>query len=121
MARAIDSRPYEFCFESFITGHHVYKEIWSPILNELLVCEREPENSSDKNAVMVLKGEDVVGHIPKHLAKTCNYILLAGRRISAQVTGHRQNRRNDGLKIPCLFRVKAPKSKAIHAECIIKE
>ena len=53
MARAIDRRTYEFCFESFITGHHVYKEIWSPVLNKLLVCVREPENSSDKNAVKV--------------------------------------------------------------------
>ena len=50
MARAIDGRSYEFCFESFITSHPVYKEIWSPVLNELLVCEGEPENS-DKNAV----------------------------------------------------------------------
>ena len=72
-------------------------------------------------SIKVLKGEDVVGHIPKQLAKTCNYILLAGERISAQVTRHRQNNRNNGLKIPCLFRVEAPKSKAIHAECMTKE
>ena len=78
MDRATDSRPYEFCFESFISGHHVDK--------------REPENS-DKNAVKVFKGEDVVGHIPKHLPKTCNYIHLAGGRVSAQVTGHHQNKR----------------------------
>ena len=53
--------------------------------------------------------KDVVGHIPKQLAKTCNYILLAGGRISAQVTRHRQNKRNNGLEIPCLFQVEAPK------------
>ena len=68
-----------------------------------------------------LKGEDVIGHIPKHLAKTRNYILLAGGGISAQVTGHRQNKGNNSLDIPCLFQVKAPKSKAIHAECMIKK
>ena len=38
--------------------------------------------------------------------------------MTATVTGHRQNIRNNGFEI---FRVKAPKSKAIQAECIMKE
>ena len=41
--------------------------------------------------------------------------------MSASVIRHRQNIRNNGLEIPCLFRVKPSKSKAIQAECIIKK
>ena len=69
----------------------------------------------------VLKGDDVVGHIPKQLAKTCNYILLAEGKVCATVTGHRQNKRNNGLEVPCLYRIKAPRSRAIQAEAVIKE
>ena len=121
MARTIDTRPYVFCFESFITGHHIYKEIWGPTLNELLICEREPESTFDRNAVKVLKGEDVVGHIPKQFSKTCNFILLAGGKISATVTGPRQNKRKNGLEVPCLYHVKATQERGKQAEAIIKE
>ena len=63
MVQTVDSRPYELCFESFVTGHHIYKGIWSSSLNKW-----KPENPFDRNAVKVLK-EDVVGHIPKGFAK----------------------------------------------------
>ena len=34
-----------------IQGYHVYKEVWEAAVGEALVCEREPENVSDRYAV----------------------------------------------------------------------
>ena len=38
-----------------IRGYHVYKEVWEAAVGEALVCEREPENASDRYAVAVKK------------------------------------------------------------------
>ncbi len=48
-------------------------------------------------------------------------MLLAGGKICVTVTGHRQNKRNNGLEVPCLYRIKGPRSRAIEAEGVIKE
>ena len=36
-----------------IQGYHVYKEVWEVAVGESLVCEREPENASDRYVVAV--------------------------------------------------------------------
>ena len=36
-----------------IRGYHVYKELWAAGLGEVLTCEREPDNASDRYAVAV--------------------------------------------------------------------
>ena len=33
--------------ESTIRGHHVYKDIWTPTMGEILEVQREPENEHD--------------------------------------------------------------------------
>ena len=33
-------------------GYHVYQEIWTAAVDEELVCEREPDNSHDRYAVV---------------------------------------------------------------------
>ena len=38
-----------------IRGYHLYKEVWEAAVGESLVCEREPENTSDRYAVAVKK------------------------------------------------------------------
>ena len=64
MARATRCRPSIFEFNCFITGYHVYKDIWTPRIQEELTCEREPGNQHDEHAVKVLKDGENVGHIP---------------------------------------------------------
>ena len=54
----------EYCMESVVRGHHVCKRIWHPVVGEQLVVEREDGNSHDKHAVSVMKGGDIVGHVP---------------------------------------------------------
>jgi hypothetical protein len=72
--------------------------------------------------VKVLKGKDVVGHIPKHVAKCATICFWPEEKsVLHAVTGHRQNKRNNGLEVPCLYRIKGPRSRAIEAGGVIKE
>ena len=49
----------------------MYKKVWEPVLNEELRCELEPNNEFDKNAVSVVKCDQIVGHIPRELKSVC--------------------------------------------------
>ena len=51
--------------ETFVKGHHVYKEIWTPKHDEELEVSTEPENLKDKFAVCVKKNHKIVGHLKK--------------------------------------------------------
>ena len=55
MARTNVRIPYVFEFQSYVTGHHVYKDIWAPTLDEKLTTAMEPENHHNKYVVKVLK------------------------------------------------------------------
>ena len=50
----------EFEYESRICGYHIYKDIWSSIVGEL-ICERETLNSTDRYAITVLD-DVIIGH-----------------------------------------------------------
>ena len=73
-----------FKFDSVIRGHHIYKDIWTPYLGELLHCEPESGNIHDPYAVSVHTTNStsdhsacttpIVGHIPPvvyHLFAAC--------------------------------------------------
>ena len=96
-------------FNSLATGHHVFKETWSPVLGEVVFCERESNNQHDRYAVALLRNGEVVGHIPRNLSKPCFYALLTGGTIYAVVTGERQNIRHNGLEVPMEYHVKGPR------------
>ena len=78
MARTDVCILYVFEFQSYVTGHHVYKDIWTPILGEKLLTATESENHHDKYAVKVLKETEVVGHVPRDISKYCTSALLCG-------------------------------------------
>ena len=50
--------------ESVIRGRHNYKQIWQPLVGEILTLEREEGNNRDKFAVSLLKHASVLGHVP---------------------------------------------------------
>ena len=49
---------------SNIKGYHVYKNVWTPTLQEQVYGEIEPPNPVHKYAVAIKKDEKVVGHLP---------------------------------------------------------
>ena len=52
--------PYVFEFQSYVTGHHMYNDIWMPTLGEKLSTTTEPENHHGKYVVKVLKENEVL-------------------------------------------------------------
>ena len=53
-----------FRIESSVRGHHVYKDLWSPVFGDELLVQVEEHNTFDKFAVAVMKNSDVVGNVP---------------------------------------------------------
>ena len=53
--------------ESVVTGHHIYKKSWTPVIGEVLPVEREEDNQDDDYAVAVTKSIDIFGHVPRSI------------------------------------------------------
>ncbi len=61
-----------FIFDSVIRGYHVYKDIWTPHIGEVLDCQAEPGNIHDLYAVVVKKPSGLtVGHVPRTISAVC--------------------------------------------------
>ena len=58
---------------SSVRGHHTYKELWNPVIGEVLSCEHKAGNEHDWFAIACMKEEShlLVGHLPRELARTC--------------------------------------------------
>ena len=63
-----------FNFNLFICGH-VYQHIWTRIVGEKYRCIWVIENKQDKNTIVVVHEERVVGHIPMAVSKYVNMFL----------------------------------------------
>ena len=94
--------------ETFIKGHHVCKDIWTPKQGEQLDLLIEPDNRMDKLAVCVKINEKNVEHLKKgtsgRFAKIVHYILRSDAYSSAwvKVTGKRCNLGDgEGMQVPC--------------------
>ena len=87
-----------------IRGYHIYKEIWTAAIGEVLPCEREPTNPEDRYAVAVKKDDIIVGHLPRKVSRICTLFLRRGGSITCTVAGSRrysQDLPQGGLEIPC--------------------
>ena len=99
--------------DSCVRGFHIYQDIWTPVIGEELLCEREEGNPNDRYAVPVLNVSMVVGHVARHISTLCNVFLRRGGSISCIITGRRLYSRDlpqGGMEIPCKYRfVGSPK------------
>ncbi len=91
--------------QSYIRGQHVYKDVWTPVVGEVLLLKREPNNVRDNCAVAVLKEGQVVGHIPYNISAIVSHFLSRdNNKAFAEVTGDRVNRGGGyGLLLPLLW------------------
>ena len=96
--------------ETFIKGYHIYKNIWTPQLDELLEVSTESDNPVDKFAVAVKKNQNIVRHLKKgkteRFAKTLFYFLRSDpySKCHAKVTWKRCNLGDgDGLQVPWIL------------------
>ena len=61
----------------------------------------ELDSVHDKYAVMVLKNQAIAGHVPREISRHCSFVLNSGGTMDATVTGARENRRGNGMEVPC--------------------
>lgn len=52
-----------YSFNFFVRGYYVYKDEWIFIVGESLNCVRELLNEKDKNTVVVMRDDKVVGYV----------------------------------------------------------
>ena len=90
-----------FALESTVRGHHVYKRVWTPVIEQQL----QTGNAHDLHAVCTLHTGVVVGHMPREIAITASYFLQHGGRITCEVTVPRKlsSVPNKGLVVPCVY------------------
>ena len=88
----------------------MYIGVWETGFGEMLTCEREPDNTSDRYTIAVIKEGMTVGHLPQTLTRVCSLFLRRGGTIDCTVTGHRRYSTDlpqGGLEIPCSLMFKA--------------
>ena len=52
-------------YDSVISGHHVYKAIWTPYAGEMLLVQKELANTHDRMAATIVTSKRTVGgHVP---------------------------------------------------------
>jgi len=96
-----------FNWESVVRGH-IYKDIWTPLIGEILFCDREEGNSEDSFAISVIKDGNIVGHVPREASRIVWYFIEHGGSIDCHITGWRKH--GKGLVVPCAYRFHARKS-----------
>ena len=97
---------YKIEFQTAIRGHHIYKDVWVPLIGQELICKADNRGEAieyDKNAIGVFKTGDpetLVGHLPIELSCLLKYFLQASpeNNLIAVVTGKRK--REVGLVVP---------------------
>ena len=62
-------RMEEYEMSCCIRGYHVYGTVWSSTIGEILNCERDRHNASDRYAIAVMQSGTVVGHLPRKISR----------------------------------------------------
>ena len=103
MASVPSSEDAIFLLESVIRGHHIFKEVWTPRLGEILAVRKEVGNAHDRHAVALVRNDGtIVGHAPREVSRVFWHYLGHGGNISCEVTSRRKY--GKGLEVPCTFK-----------------
>ena len=87
-----------YLHNSVVRGHHIYKAIWSPELEERLDVSKDHGNPYDRFAVSVIREGQIVGHTPREISRILWSFISKGGSVVCEVTGHR--RHGHGLEDP---------------------
>ena len=59
-SQVVTTTNLEIChINSYIKGYHAYMEVWTPVVDEMLILKHKPTKIEDNNAVAMYK-EDTV-------------------------------------------------------------
>ena len=108
---AASSAYFGVSFGSVVRRFHVYKAIWTPVLNAEHSTQQEHGNTEDQYAVAIINNDVVVGHVPKELSQTFWFFIERGGEISCKTTGRRQRSPllQGGMEIPCIYTLRGKK------------
>ena len=69
-------KEYHYEFNTTIRGYHVYNNIWTPRIRDILQCTWQEDNEYDAHAIAI-KQEDgtVVGRVPREFSKTFYFYM----------------------------------------------
>ncbi len=93
-----------FFVDSVVRGFHVYKDVWNPVVGEIIMCQQDFGNLHDPYAVAAVRDSVTVGHVPRTISSLCYSFLRRNGTISCQITGRRQRSVDlpqGGLEVPC--------------------
>ena len=68
-----------------------------------------------------MKSIIVVGHVPKELSKYCSAFINSDGRMWGNVSGKRENRRGNGLEVPCKYFLKGKRNYLVKAGPVIRD
>lgn len=81
----------------------MYKDDWTYVIGENLICAIEDDNYVDKNAVAITRGNKIVGHVPREHSRVFSFFIKRGGTISCEVTGEKYNAGLKGLEVPAAY------------------
>ena len=91
--------------ESCVRGFHVNKDIWIPATGEVLSCKGEDGNIMDPYAIAIMKGSEIIGHVPRKISAACYLFIQKGGILTCIITDSNHQYSSDllqgGLQIPC--------------------
>ena len=79
-----------FEIEAMVRGYHIYKDVWSAVIDEEFPCKREDGNRFDPFTVAVCNGDIVIGHVPRKISSVRSLYIRRGGEIHCRVTGSRR-------------------------------
>ena len=91
-----------------MTMINIYKEIWMPVIGEILTCDQEHGNFEDLLATGVINDGNIVGHVPREVSRIVWYFIEHDGYVDCRVTGWRKH--GKGLEVPCVYRFHACRS-----------
>ena len=101
-----------FEFTSAVRGYHVFRQVWEPYLEEILLCYQEIGNDFDFFSIKTCTGDDVtVGHLPREISQPTKFLIDQGAVVKSKITSSHYRRSpllQGGLEIQCIISVTLP-------------
>ena len=79
------SLSHQLSLASAVCRYHVYQDLFKPSIREKLVAKREFNNTMDKHALKVVKGDEMVGYLPCKFSRIVWYFLSSSGEISVEL------------------------------------
>ena len=95
-----------FSVESMVWGYHIHIDVWNPVVGKEFPCKHEDGHRVDPFTVAVVRGDTIIGHVPRKISSICYLYLRQAGSIVCCVTGSRLfsvDLARGGLEIPCVL------------------